>query len=251
MKKLLLSLAVAATFLAGNARAADMTPAPLSDAQKTQIEQVVKDLLVREPELVMQAAQRMQQRDQQKQLDMAKTGIKDHQKDLFDDKGSPAFGASAKDADVTIVEFFDFNCGYCKKSHPVVSQLMAEDKKIRIIYKQFPILGPTSLTGAQYAVAAAKQGKYKEFHDALLDSHEPVSQDGLDKLAASLKLDMDKLKKDAAGDETKKRISDDLELGKAVGVQGTPGFVIGDKLYPGAMDLATMKQVVADTRAKK
>lgn len=251
MKKLLLSLGLAATFIAGQAHAqAAMSAAPLSDAQKTQIEQVVKDLLNREPELIMQAAQRMQQREQQKQLDIAKTGIKEHQKELFEDKGSPADGASVKDADVTIVEFFDFNCGYCKKAHTTVEQLIKEDKKVRVVYKQFPILGPTSLTGAQYAVAAAKQGKYIDFHEALLNSHDQVSQEGLEKLATSLKLDLNKLKADAAGDEVKKRITDDLELGKAVGVQGTPGFVIGDKLYPGAMDIATMKQVVADARKK-
>ena len=102
-----------------------------------------------------------------------------------------------KGYDVTIVEYMDYQCPSCRTSHEPLQQLLAKDKKVRVIFKQFPILGPTSITGAQYAVAAQKQGKFVEFHDALMDDKDHVSQETLDKIAASLKLDTAKLKKDA------------------------------------------------------
>lgn len=250
MKKILPLLAMLG-LLASPTLAQDAKPAAINDAERAKIETVVKDLLVREPELIIQAAQRMQQREMEKQTAAAASGIKDNKKELLEDKNSPAAGASVKEADITIVEFFDYNCGYCKKVHPTTEQLIKEDKKIRLVYKQFPILGPTSLTGAQYAVAAGKQGKFLEFNEKLITLQDHVSEAALDKIATDLKLDLPKLKKDAASAETKAKIDADLELGRKVGVQGTPGFIIGDKLYPGAMELAMFKQIVAEARTKK
>ena len=243
MKKYLLAAAlfVAMPFMAPPAHA-EMT--------KAEVEQTVRDLLDREPELIIKAAQNAQAKEQQKQLEAASVGIKDSGRDLYQSK-SPATGASVKDADVTIVEFYDYNCGYCKKAQATVKQLLAADKKVRVVFKEFPILGPTSLTGAQYAMAAGKQGKFVEFHNKLMESHDPVTEDELAKFGADLKLDAAKLKADANSAETKAAIDADLALGRKVGVQGTPGFVIGDKLYPGAMDLAMMQKVVAEARAAK
>lgn len=248
MKKFIAALALTA-LIAGPATAQTPAAAP-TDAERTKIEQVVKDLLVKEPELVIQAAQRMQQREQEKQTAAASVGIKDSKKDLFEDSTSPTAGASAKDAKITIVEFYDFNCGYCKKAHATTEQLIKEDKEVRFVYKQFPILGPTSLTGAQYAVAAHKQGKFVAFNNAVLELQEPVSVAALDKIATDLKLDLAKLKKDAASAETKAKIDADLALGRKVGVQGTPGFIIGEKLYPGAMELGMFKQVANEAKTK-
>lgn len=244
MKKYLLAaLMLALPFtVAQQAKAAEMTTA--------QVEQVVRDLLDREPELIIKAAQNAQAKEQQKQLEAASVGIKDATKDLYQSK-SPATGASVKDADITIVEFYDYNCGYCKKAQATVKQLLAADKKVRFVFKEFPILGPTSLTGSQYAIAAGKQGKFVEFHDKLMESHDPVTEDELTKFGTELKLDVAKLKADANSAETKATIDTDLALGRKVGVQGTPGFVIGEKLYPGAMDLAMMQKIVADARAAK
>ena len=227
--------------------------APLAahaEMTKADVEQTVRDLLDREPEIIIKAAQNAQAKEQQKQLEAASVGIKDATKDLYQSK-SPTSGATVKDADITVVEFYDYNCGYCKKAQATVKQLLATDKKVRFVFKEFPILGPTSLTGAQYAVAAGKQGKFVEFHDKLMESHDPVTEDELLKFADDLKLNKDKLKADAASADIKAIIDADLALGRKVGVQGTPGFVIGDKLYPGAMDLAMMQKVVADARTAK
>lgn len=220
------------------------------DAERLKIETIVKQLLQREPQIVMDAAQNYQAK--QREIEMAKAAgaIKENSAKLNNDPNSPVSGNPK--GDVTVVEFFDYNCGYCKRAHPTTTQLKKEDTNVRYVYKQFPILGPTSLTAAQAAVAAHLQGKFEAMHDALMNNKEPLSESVIDKMAGEIKgLDVAKFKKDMAGDEVRKRIDADLELGRSVGVQGTPGFVIKDQLHPGAMDIAQFKKLVAEAREAK
>lgn len=257
MKKGLMILA--ATVFVVPAVAQDKAPAPVAPpiptvtidvSERSKIEVVVRELLDREPELVMKAAAKFQEQQQQQQQKQAAVSIKESGDALYKNKDDAVVG-NAK-GDVTVVEFFDYSCGYCKRVHPTTVQLRKEDKGVRYVYKQFPILGPGSLLASQAAVAAQLQGKFEEMHDALITNKEPLTEAKLDGLAATIKgLDVAKLKTDMKGAEVARRINASLELGRKVGVNGTPGFVINDAMYPGAMDLDTFKKLVNEARTAK
>lgn len=254
MKKGLIILA--ATLLAAPAVAEEAKLAPvappvpdmsISVEERSKIEVVVRDLLDKEPELVMKAAQKFQEQQQMAQQKQASASIKDNGDALYKNKDDAVVGNPK--GDITIVEFFDYSCGYCKRVHPTVTQLRNEDKNIRYVYKQYPILGPGSLLASQAAVAAQLQGKFEPMHEALITNREQLTEDKLDGIAAGIKgLDVAKLKADMKGEEVKRRINASLELGRKVGVNGTPGFVIKDQLYPGAMELEGFKQIVSKAR---
>jgi protein-disulfide isomerase len=253
MKKLLALVAIATLAMPAFAQTPVAPPSGpalnVTVEERSKIELVVRDMLDREPELIIQAAQKFQMKQQQSQLAKAGESIRQNAQKLFNDAGSATAG-NAK-GDVNVVEFFDYNCGYCKRAHTTTQQLIKDDKNLRYVYKQFPILGPTSLTAAQAAAAAHLQGKFVPMHDALMANKEPLSDAVIAKLGGSIKgLDVAKLKTDMNGDAVKKQIAADMELGRQLGIQGTPGFVVGDQLFPGAMDLEQFKKAVAEARAK-
>lgn len=225
-------------------------PTPKSNidtAERSKIEVVVRELLDREPELVMKAAQKFQEQAQQAQQKQAQASIKDNADALYKNKDDAVAGNPK--GDITVVEFFDYSCGYCKRVHPTTVQLREQDKGIRYVYKQYPILGPGSLLASQAAVAAQLQGKFDPMHEALITNKEPLTEAKLDTIAAGIKgLDVAKLKSDMKGVEVARRINASLDLGRKVGVNGTPGFIIKDTLYPGAMELDGFKQIVATAR---
>lgn len=256
MKKVVMLMA--ALMVTGPALAQGTAPAPVAVpngasavdvADRAKIEMVVRQLLDKEPELVMQAAQKFQVREQEKQTAAAQGAIKENASALYNNKDDAVVG-NAK-GDVTVVEFFDYSCGYCKRVHPTTVDLRTQDKGVRYVYKQYPILGPASLLAAQAAVAAQLQGKFEPMHEALINNKEPLTEAKLDQIAAGIKgLDAAKLKTEMKGAEVQRRITASLELGRKVGVNGTPGFIIGDQLYPGAMELDSFKQIVAGARKK-
>lgn len=240
----------------GFATAQERAPAPVAPplsagtidvAERQKIETVIRELLDREPELVMRAAANFQQREQIQQQKRAEAAVKENSAALYNNKDDAVAGNPK--GDVTVVEFFDYSCGFCKRVHPTVKQLLAEDKNVRYVYKQFPILGPSSLLAAQAATAAQLQGKFTPVHEALITNKEPLTEAKLDSLLSGIKgLDIAKLKADMKGAEVQRRIDATLELGRKLGVNGTPGFIINDKLYPGAMDLNTFKELLAEAR---
>lgn len=255
MKKTLVILAaalIAVPALAQDKMAPVAPPIPnmsVSVEERSKIEVVVRDLLQKEPELVMKAAQRFQEQQQMEQQKQASASIKDNGDALYRNKEDAAVGNPK--GDVTIVEFFDYSCGYCKRVHPTVTQLRTDDKNIRYVYKQYPILGPASLLASQAVTAAQLQGKFDPMHEALITSREQLTEAKLDTIAAGIKgLDVAKLKTDMKGADVQRRINASLELGRKVGVNGTPGFIINDQLFPGAMGLEDFKKIVADARKK-
>ena len=151
-------------------------------------------------------------------------------------RGENSSVAGDPQGDVTVVEFFDYNCGYCKRGLPEVQRLIHDDKKVRFVFKELPILSKGSEEAARVALAAKRQGKYWEFHQALLGSKGQAHEATALKAAESLGLDMGKLKTDMASDEVKKELQGDLQLAKELGVNGTPHFLVGDKSIPGAPD---------------
>ncbi len=226
------------------------TPAATGAAgpDKAAIEQIVRDLLNREPQLIVESVNKWQEAQESKRAEEAGKKINELAGKLTADAKDPV-GGNAK-GDVTIVEFFDFNCGYCKRVHKTVNELKAKDKNVRYVFKNFPILGESSTLAARAALAAHKQGKYEVMHNALMEANRP-DEAAIMALAQKVGLDMDKFKAAYNGDEVKADIAANLELGRQVGVSGTPGFIIDGKLYPGAMELAQFESAVNNARTKK
>ena len=174
--------------------------------------------------------------------------VKENADELFRPTGSPIAG-NAK-GDVTMIEFFDYNCGYCKKAFVDVAQAIDKDKQVKLVLKEFPILSKGSEEAARVALAAKMQGKYWEFHRAMLETQGQANEASALKVAEKLGLDMTKLKKDMASAEVKKEIDDTRKLATKMGIQGTPHFIVGDRIIPGAPEnlAELLGKNVADVR---
>jgi len=220
----------------------------LDDSQKVLIEKTVEAYLLNNPQILMkmsEALERQQTQDQGKQL---QNTIAENGDSIFRDK----FGlvAGNPDGDVTIVEFSDYNCPYCKRAFDSIKQVLGADSKVRVVLKEFPIFGEQSENIARVAIAAKYQGRYFDMHSALLKSPGRNNQKSALMIAEKLGLDMDKLRKDMNTDEVRKVISETRQLGNKLGIRGTPFFLVGDKVIPGAPDdlFQVFKGHIADIR---
>lgn len=236
--RLLFALVLIALPVAASAQ----TPTPDREA----IEKIVRDYLMKHPEVIIEAVQELEKRQTMARDQAAQQTIAQRKAELVSDPGTPVGGNP--DGDVTIVEFFDYHCGYCKRVHPTMQGVLKGDSKIRIAYKQMPILTPNSRVAAAGALAAMRQGKYIEMHNALMEARGELTKDRVLQIAAGLKLDTEKLARDMTAPDITQEIDRSLELAKALGIDGTPAFVIGNKLIPGAVDAGTIKAAVAEAR---
>ncbi len=226
------------------ARAQAMSPAP----ERQAIEQIIHDYLIAHPEVVVEALKAGDARAKAQEEAESRAQIVKHQDELLHDANSPVGGNPA--GDVTIVEFFDYRCPYCKQVEPVLQALLKEDPRIRLVYKEFPILGPNSMIAAQVSLAALKQSpqKYARLHATLLSAKGELSQDSILKAAEAAGLDVTRIKADMNGHDIEALIKRNYDLADALNIRGTPAFIIGDGMSPGAVDLATFKKMVADAR---
>ncbi|MDE1900724.1 MAG: DsbA family protein [Alphaproteobacteria bacterium] len=254
MRKIFLTLAAALLLLSPLAHAADAPAPAFTDAQRAEIESIVKDYLTKEhPEVLAEGLQNLQKQEQDSADAKSKSAVNDAKARVFDDPNSPV-GGNPK-GDVTVVEFFDYQCPYCKASHKAVTELLKDDKNVRFIYKEFPILGPTSVTAAKAALASVKQGKYIVFQNALMNApfshnaHPDADNALIYQTAKDVGLNVDKLKKDMEDPAIEADLKANLKLGEDIGVRGTPMFIVGDNVYPGALQYDQLKQAVADARA--
>lgn len=191
------------------------------------------------PEIIMEALNNYQARERQREEEAASAALKEHKDFLANYEGSPFIGP--KDAEMVVVEFFDYNCGYCKRALPDIVKLQEEFPDVKIVFKEFPILSPESDLAARMALAADKQGKYFEFHSALMTAQGRVNEDRMKDIASGLGLDVDQMIKDKDSAAITKIIEDTKTKGSAIGVRGTPAFVIGDKLVRGAVGFDQIK----------
>jgi protein-disulfide isomerase len=203
-----------------------------SPAQKKELETIIKDILLQNPEILMEAQTALEAKMEKIQSERMAVAIKDNSAEIFRPTTSPVVGNS--NGDVTVIEFFDYNCGYCKKALPDIAQLIDKDRKVKFIPKEFPILAKGSEDAARVALAAKAQGKYWEFHRAMLESQGQANEATALRIAEKLGLDMARLKKDMASAEVKKEIEDTRKLAAKLGIQGTPHFLVGDRIIPGA-----------------
>ena len=204
----------------------------------------VLDVLTRHPEIVGEATQELR-----KQEAARRAAITDNRKALLDDGVS--FVAGNPKGDVTIVEFFDYRCPYCKQVLPSLEALLKEDRNLRVVFKEFPVLGPESVVAARAAVAAMEQDrgtKYFAFHSAMMTHRGQIAEADVMRFAAAAGLRLDRLKADMATPKTEKVLSDNHALAEKLGIQGTPGFVIGNQIVPGAVPLDSLRQLVRAAR---
>lgn len=232
--------AVALCLAAPVARAADK---PLD---KAAVEKIVRDYLLANPEVLLEAMQVLETRSQAESAKSQRDAIQAAKAELFESKTSPV-GGNPK-GDVTLVEFFDYNCGFCKRANPERDKAVATDGKVRIVFKELPILGPSSVTAARAALAARAQGKYVELHEAMFDQPGSLTDDAVFKIAEAVKIDVKRLRRDMEDPAIDKEIEANRDLARKLGIRGTPGFIVGDQLIPGAIDAETFAKLFADAR---
>ncbi len=208
----------------------------------------VRDYLLEHPEVIMDAVGRLEARSRATEESEAQAALKTRADEVFRDLASPVGGNPA--GDVTMVEFFDYNCPYCRKVGPAVRETIAGDPKLRVVYKEFPILGPNSVFAARAALAAHRQGRYVAFHDALMQVRGAADEAGALRIAAEIGLDVARLKADMADPTIQSAIGRNLRLAQALRIAGTPGFVIGEQILRGATDAATLQSLGAKARNK-
>jgi protein-disulfide isomerase len=232
-------------------------PAPsraqsFSDAQKGEIEKIIKDYLIAHPEVLEEASAELDKRKQLAEAEKAKSAIKNHSEALFNSPRQVTVGNGS--GDVTLVEFFDYNCGYCKRALADLTTIMKDDGKLRVVLKEFPVLGPGSIEAARVAVAVRMQDKgkkYFDFHQRLLNGRGQADKARALAAAKDAGFDVARIEKDMTSDEVKVSLEESMKLAEALGMNGTPSYVIGDEVVVGAVGLDALKQKVNLARCGK
>jgi protein-disulfide isomerase len=206
----------------------------------------IRAYLMANPEVLVDAMAELERKQDAQRDNVAQKAIKENQAELLRDPETPSTGNPG--GDVTIVEFSDYQCPYCKKAYSAVKSTIAADGKVKLVYKDLPILGEASKIAAVAALASIKQGKHEAFHDALMANTAKLDADRIFEIATSVGIDVAQLKKDMEDPKIKEIIDRNMALAQDLGVRGTPAFVIGDQFVPGAVDADALKKLVADAR---
>jgi len=211
--------------------------APVATADRAAIEKIVREYILEHPEILPEAMTKLQEREVAKAIVANRAAIE-----------TPFAGSweGAKDGDVTLVEFFDYACGYCRASLPDVDRLLKDDPRLKIVYREFPVLGPDSEAAARVSLAAAKAGKYGAFHRALYAAGRPEART-VARVAQQFGLDTSFAESTEARDE----IARNLELQRALNLNGTPSWVIGNRVLAGAVGYDALRSAIAEARAGK
>ena len=219
-----------------------------SPAEKRSFEDLIRDFILNNPEIIIKSIQSLQARDKRDAQARSKANLVKFRSELFNDPATPV-GGNVK-GDVTIVEFFDYRCGFCKRVFPAVMKVLNDDKNIRYVYKEFPILGPDSVAASKAALAAwlIDKEKYESFHRALMVTRGALPEKRVMKIAAKTGYDVKALKKTMADPRINEMIKKNFALAQALDINGTPAFVIGDKIVRGAIDLAALKKLISQAR---
>jgi protein-disulfide isomerase len=235
--------AVVAVLIPPASLAADFTP-----DQRKAIESIIHDYLTKNPDVLLDALQAAEDKMKGDAKDKAAQALSTRRREIFEDPDTPVAGNP--NGDVSLVEFFDYRCPYCKQVEPSLEALLGEDRQLRLVYKEFPVLGPESVTASKAALAARKQGKYDAFHRAMMTIKGQINDTAVYKTAESVGVDVDRLKRDMAAPEIARALKANTELADALDIRGTPGFIVGNEIVPGAIDLASLKQLIATARKK-
>ena len=239
----LLVAACAAIFLLSNPFYILAEPTAADSKLTPELERAIEQYIRSHPEVIEQSLQTLEIKREAEEKVRQKAAIGKRQQDLLHDPSSPVSGNS--DGEITLVEFFDYRCGFCKRAAPAVTQLQKEDSRVRVVYKDFPILGEPSELAAKAALASRAQGKHQQFHEALLASKNEMTKEEVLRVATEVGLDPKRLEADMANPEWQAVIDRNRALAKDLGINGTPGFIVGTELVPGALDVKGLKDLIA------
>ncbi|WP_169569090.1 DsbA family protein [Sneathiella limimaris] len=209
----------------------------------------VRAYLLENPTIIREMIQKLQLADAEAKQNRERQALDLHRKALENDGFS--FVAGNPDGDVTIVEFFDYRCGYCKKSFPDLMQVVKADGNVRLVLKEFPILGDSSVFASRAAMASIAQGKYMEFHIALMESRGNLSGPKVLNIAEEVGLNVAQLEQDMKSEDISQKINQTYSLANALEISGTPAFVIGDRIAAGAIPPQQMMSLVQNARETK
>ncbi|CAM4309391.1 DsbA family protein [Palleronia rufa] len=218
------------------------------DRSDEEIKQLALDAILERPEILMEAIQLLDQREAEAQQSSIARVLEDERELLEDDPNAPVMGNPEGDA--VVVEFFDYNCPYCKRVAPDVEALIEGDDEVKVVYREWPILGEGSVFAARAALAAREQDLYAPFHWALMDLAGRATEDTVIKTAEEVGLDVERLRADMEAPEIDAHIETSMRLASALGFNGTPSFVIGDALVPGLVPLERLQDLVEEARAE-
>jgi protein-disulfide isomerase len=247
LQQLLTVLAVTCAFaLCGVPALAQTTDADKAPVTDEALQQAIHDYILAHPEVLIQSLRIAKEREEIRAAEQGKALVTSLKNDLVDDPNAPVRGNP--NGDVTLVEFFDYRCPYCRQVEPFLQALIKNDHGLRVVVKELPILGPASVYAARAALAAHKQGKYEQFHDAVMSKKSNIDQATLLKMAEEAGLDLDRLKTDMISPEVDSEIERTAEIAKALRLSGTPAFIVGTELIPGATDLETLQALLDEAR---
>ncbi len=249
--KTMLASAVAALMLLSTAHAQEQTTAVSAGEiapglSKEAFDQAVRAYLLENPEVIVEAMDVLQARQAEAEEAAAAAALEAHAEQLFSNPKSPWTGA--EEPAVTVVEFFDYNCGYCKRVFESVVNVQEANPDVRVVWKEFPILSESSRTAALAALAAHEQGKYIEMHTALMTNRGALDEDVIFALADEVGLDLDQLRADMGKPELSQYLSENRRLAEALRIGGTPALVVGKELIPGAIPEARLQALVDEAR---
>ncbi|WP_114376147.1 DsbA family protein [Elioraea thermophila] len=224
------------------------TAQPFTAEQRAAIVEILREALVSDPSILREAFAALEAAEREAEAEARRAAVRAQAEALFRNAEDPVLGPAR--ARVTVVEFTDYRCPYCRSMRGVILDLLRQERDVRVVVKPMPILGPASVTAARAAMAAHLQGKFAPFHDALLALRGEIDEAAVLQVAAEVGLDAGRLRRDMNGAEVTRRISAALNLAQALGLQGTPAYVVGETVFPGAVPLARLRQAVAEARGQ-
>ncbi len=224
------------------------TDASFTDAQKTAIGRIIRDYLLENPELMREVFAALEDKETRARETARKDILKNNANAIFNAADSAIFGNP--EGDVTLVEFFDYNCGFCKRALADLEKLVKNDPNIKVVMKEFPILSRGSFDAARVSIAVNMQDpeKYRKFHAALLNARGRADEAKALSIAKGLGLDMARLKEDMKKPEVKMIIARDRSIADALGINGTPAYILDDKIFSGAVGVEKLRKKIAAIR---
>jgi protein-disulfide isomerase len=246
----LLLCTTAATLCLAVIAAAPARAQSFSDPQRGEIERIVRDYLIAHPEVLQEAMAELEKRQSAAEIEKQTAGVKQHKEVLFNSAHQVTLGNPQ--GDVTMVEFFDYNCGYCKRALTDMLDLIKADPKLKVVLKEYPVLGPGSLEAAKVAVAARMQDKtgkkYLDFHQRLLGARGPADKAHALAAAKDAGFDVARIEKDLGSDEVRDTLKENMKVADAIGLNGTPSYIIGSDVVVGAQGYEVLKEKVDAAR---
>lgn len=215
-------------------------------AQREALRAMIRQYILENPEVLIEAIEGLETRRNAENQDRQRRALSERRQQIISDPAHPAIGNL--NGNVTVVEFFDYRCPYCRRMHDPLVELLRSDPQVRFVHIQLPILGPDSVIASRAALAARAQNRYAQFHDALMRGNTTLNEATILRIAGQAGLDVNRLRADMASPQIEQQLQANLHLAEELGINGTPAFIIGETLVPGAVELSTLRQLVAQAR---